>query len=90
MFNWVDSTKPVVVGLPTGIYWGFTCALTFVFIIGIAFMTNPWEVLKAILDTSRVRALYDKYKKAAKGDEESSGQTNGQTNGQMNEQKTFK
>ena len=91
MFNWVDSTKPVVVELPTKIYWAFTCALTFLFITGIAFMTNPREFLQAILDKSWV---YVEYKKAAKGDEESNdhtnGHTDGQTNGQANEQKTFK
>jgi hypothetical protein len=76
MFNWVDSTKSVVVELPTKIYWGFTCVLTFLFITGIAFMTNPMKFFNAILDRSWV---YVKYK-AAKGDEESNGQTNGQTN----------
>lgn len=75
MFNWVDSTKPVVVELPTKIYWAFTCALTFLFIIGIAFMTNPKEFLKEIRQKSWV---YAKCKKPAKGDEESNGQTNEQ------------
>lgn len=87
MFNWVDSTKPVVVKLPTKIYWVFTCTLTFVFIIGIAFMTNPKEFLKAILDKSWVYAKYKK--KAAKRDEESNDRTNSQTNGEMNEHKAF-
>jgi hypothetical protein len=82
MFNWIDSTKPVVVELPTKIYWGFTCGLTLIFIIGILFMTNPREFLKAILEKSWV---YTEYKKAARGDEE----WNGRTNGQTNEQKTF-
>jgi hypothetical protein len=91
MFNWVDSTEPVVVELPTKIYWASTCALTFLFITGIGFMTNPKEFYQAVLDKSWV---YVKYKKTAKGDEESNDHTNGHTDGQMNgqtnEQKTFK
>jgi len=89
MFNWVDSTKPVVVELPTKIYWASTCALTFLFITGIAFMTNPKEFYQAVLDKSWVY-MYIKNQKAAKGDEESNGHTNGHTDGQMNGQTTVR
>ena len=83
MFNWVDSTKPVVVKLPTEIYWISSGAMTSIFIAGIFLMTNPLEFFKTMLEKSWV---YARCKKAAKGDEESNGRTNSQTNGEMNGQ----
>lgn len=80
MFNWTNPKEPVVVKLPSEIYWGVTGPVTVLSIIGIAVM-NP-KVFCAIvghLPNEKVRKrlertwLYDecnkKAEKNAKGSE---------------------
>jgi hypothetical protein len=62
MFNFLDSTKPVLITLPFALYWGITLSLSILFAIGLNILNHP-EIICKYIDRIPLKGLKERLRK---------------------------